>query len=882
MKYDQKAIEKKWQKKWKEEKIYCFDFNSSKKPYVIDNPPRYASGALHVGHAVHYTHIDFAARYKRMCGYNVLFPLCFDVNGIPIEERVERNLKITRKDIDRHKFIKLCTEFAENNIGEMTRQFEILGESMDDTVYYQTNAEYYRKLTQISFIKLYEKGLIYKGEHPINWCPRCMTALADAEVVYEKRETKLNYIKFKKEDGYVTIATTRPELLSACQLVAINPNDNRAKELIGKKLKTPIFERVVEVVEDSKVDPNFGTGIVMICSIGDKDDLEWIYRYKLEIEKGIDEEGKMTEICGKYAGMKIEDARKKIIEDMKKEGFLVKQENLEHDVGCCWRCHTPIEFLVMKQWFLKILPFKKEVLEASDKIKWYPEFMKIRLKEWVNSLEWDWVISRQRYFATPIPIWECENCNYVVVAKEEQCYVDPTISPPPIPKCPKCKSNLIGSNDVFDTWMDSSISPLYNAFWMRDEEKFKKLYPNSLRPQSHDIIRTWAFYTILRCLLLTNKPPFKEIMMGGFILAEDGKPMHVSLGNVIDPLKTLEKFGADAFRYYAASCALGIDTSFRWKDVKHGVKLATKIWNIEKFIGNAIRNYKKKEIKDFEKLRLIDKWILSKYSSVVKMATNYMDNFQFDKAMKETEYFLWHELADNYLEIVKYRIYEGKDKNAIFVLYNLGLGVAKLLAPFLPHITEEVYDLYFKEMEKEKSIHLSNWPKLIFIDKESEEKGEVVKNIIGRIRKWKSENGIPLSAELDNIEIIAGEKIQVIEECKEDIKNTAHTKNLSILKEKKLGEEVVSIKPIFAKIGPTFRKKAGEIIEKLRCANPKDVGKCIEKGVYEIDLGRDEKIKLTKEFVEVEKALIFHGKKVESLKVGDVVVLIRRHDGKLY
>ncbi|HDI23796.1 MAG TPA: valine--tRNA ligase, partial [Thermoplasmatales archaeon] len=571
--YDQKQIERKWQEKWQRMKIYHFDFESDKPIYSIDVPPRYASGPLHAGHAVHYTHIDFVARYKRMRGYNVFFPLCFDVNGIPIEERVERKLGITRKDIDRHKFIKLCSEFAEKNIKKMIEQYIKLGESMDPTIYYQTDAEYYRRLTQISFIEMYEKGLIYRGEFPVNWCPRCMTAMADAEIQYVERETSLNTIKFyfkndqpeqilkyhgigRDEKGfYVEIATTRPEMLPSCQIVAVHPKDERAPWLVDQILKVPFFDKEVKIVEDESVDPNFGTGIVMICTIGDKEDLKWVFKYKLPMEMCIDEEGRMTEICGKYKGLKIEEARKKIIEDLEREGYLIKKEPLKQNVGVCWRCKTPVEFILTKQWFLKTLPFKDLVLKTSNDIKWYPEFMKKRLEEWVNSLEWDWVISRQRYFATPIPIWECQNCGEIILARKEDCYVDPTRDPPPVEKCPKCGGKLKGSEEVFDTWMDSSISPLYNTFWHRDEKLFKKLYPMSLRPQAHDIIRTWAFYTILRCTLLTGEKPFENIMMGGFILSEDGTPMHASLGNVIDPLEIIEEFGTDAFRCYAASCS---------------------------------------------------------------------------------------------------------------------------------------------------------------------------------------------------------------------------------------------------------------------------------------------------------------------------------------
>ncbi|HEC82620.1 MAG TPA: valine--tRNA ligase, partial [Thermoplasmatales archaeon] len=564
-------VEQKWQRKWQEMKIYRFDRDSDKKVYSIDNPPRYASGALHIGHAVHYTHIDFVARYKRMRGYNVFFPLCFDVNGIPIEERVERKYGITRKDIERHEFIKLCEKFAEENIDEMIHQFMVLGESMDDSIFYRTDAEYYRRITQISFIKLYKKGYVYQGEFPVNWCPRCMTAMADAEIEHVERQTILNTIKFyfssekngigngigiknDEKGGYIEIATTRPEMLSTCQIVAIHPDDERAVELAGKEVIVPIYGKRVKIVEDDRVDPEFGTGIVMVCTIGDKEDLEWAMKYDLQIEICINEDGTMNEMAGEYAGMKVEKAREKIIEDLKKENYIVKQEKIEQSVGVCWRCKTPIEFIQTKQWFLKILPFKEEILKVAKRMKWYPDYMFKRLEEWVNSLRWDWVISRQRYFATPIPVWECEKCNEVVVANEEQCYVDPTIDEPPIPSCPKCGGKLIGSENVFDTWMDSSITPLFNTFWNRDKEMFKKLYPMSLRPQAHDIIRTWAFYTILRCFLLTDKEPFEELMIDGFILAPDGKPMHTSLGNVVDPLKIIEEYGSDALRYYAGTC----------------------------------------------------------------------------------------------------------------------------------------------------------------------------------------------------------------------------------------------------------------------------------------------------------------------------------------
>ena len=865
--YNAKEVEKKWQEKWQEMKIYRFDPN--KEPvYSIDNPPRYASGALHIGHAVHYTHIDFIARYKRMRGYNVFFPLCFDVNGIPIEERVERKYGITRKDIDRHEFIKLCKKFADDNIDEMIRQFIVLGESMDDSIYYRTDAEYYRRLTQISFIRLYKKGYIYKGKFPVNWCPRCMTAMADAEIEHVERKTLLNTIKFylanggegngikKDEKGsYIEIATTRPELLCTCQIVAINPNDERAPYLVGKEVIVPIYGKKVKIVEDENVDPNFGTGIVMVCTIGDKEDLEWAMKYDLSIEICINEDGTLNELAGKYRGMKVEEARKAIIEDLKNQGYLVKQEEIEQSVGVCWRCKTPIEFIEAEQWFLKILPFKEKILEVAKQMKWYPEYMFKRLEEWVNSLKWDWVISRQRYFATPIPVWECENCKEVVLAKEEQCYVDPTIDSPPVERCPKCGGKLKGCEDVFDTWMDSSITPLYNAFWQRDEKLFKKLYPMSLRPQAHDIIRTWAFYTILRCFLLTDEKPFEEVMIDGFILAPDGKPMHTSLGNVVDPLEIIEEYGSDALRYYAATCKLGEDNPFRYKDLVRGIRLMNKLWNVEKFIGSIVKE-KPNEVK----LHLIDKWILSLYSKLVKRVTEYMERFEYSNAMKEIEYFLWHEFADHYIEMVKHRVYEKKDDSALYTLYTIGLGIAKLFAPFLPFIAEEIYHNFYRKFEEDESIHVSKWPSPLFVDEEAEKEGEKVKIVIARIREWKSKQGMPLNAPIEKVTIYGNVDALDI------IAGTLKIKNIEISEEKPAVKKIA--KPVFSKIGPAFKEKSKIVIEEIN-RNAEEIAEKIATNGYYLAKINGEEVKLDESMVE-----IIEEPPENLIKANDIFILI--------
>jgi valyl-tRNA synthetase len=761
--YDPKTVEPKIQDFWEKNKLFRFDPKSNKKIYSIDTPPRYASGPLHIGHATSYSHQDFIGRFKRMQGFNVLYPLCFDVNGLPIEVNVEK-LGIFPEKVGRDAFIKKCREFAEKNIKTMTDQFKILGFSMDSSIYYQTDAEYFRRLTQISFIRLHKEGLVYKGEAPVNWCPRCSTALADAEIEYKTRTTKLNYIRFPINSDSVTIATTRPELLPACVKVAVHPDDKR--KLIEKKVTVPLFDKKIKITKEETIDPEFGTGIVMYCSFGDLTDIEVIRKNKLDPIKVIDEKGNLVN-AGKYSGLTVKDGRKKILKDLQEQGFLEKQEDLEQNTGTCWRCKTPVEYLIMKEWFLKILPFKNKVLKLSKQMKWYPEFMEDRLKNWVKSLNWDWCISRRRYLATPVPIWECENCNEIILAKEKQCYVNPLKDKPP-KKC-KC-GKMKGTEMVFDTWMDSSITVLFNAFWERDGKLFKKLFPITMRPQSHDIIRTWAFYTMIRSLLLTKKRPFDEIVISGYIMGPDGKPMHTSLGNVVDPLEVLEKYNADSLRYFAGLNSLGTDTAFRWKDLDHCQKLLTKIWNIARFSKDHMN-------KEKAKLKAIDKWILNELSDLIKNVTDSMSKYNFSATLPLIEDFVWHKLADNYIEIVKTRLYQEKDKAAQYALYQCLLNSLKLLAPILPHITEEIWQNLFKDLGE--SIHLSEWPKSELFDKKSKESGEIAVAIISSLRQYKSSKGLPLNSELEKVSIECDDKIQdKLKNVLDDIKSTMKIKNL--------------------------------------------------------------------------------------------------------
>jgi valyl-tRNA synthetase len=708
--------------------------------------------------------------------------------------------------------------------------------------------------------------------------------LADAEVEYKDRTTKFNYIKFKlsETNEEIIIATTRPELLCTCHMVAINPDDPRADELSGKMIKTPLYNKEVRILPDDAVKPEFGTGIVMVCSIGDKDDLEWISRYDLPFEKGIDPHGKMTEVAGKYVGMEIIDARSAIIQDLIDANLLVKQESLDQEVGSCWRCSTAIEFLVTPQWFLKTLEFKDEVLRIADEIDWFPKYMKTRLIEWVNSLSWDWVISRQRYFATPIPLWECSNCDHVVVATEDMCYIDPTINPAPVNKCPECGcTEFKGCPDVFDTWMDSSISPLFNSFWQRDNEKFSKLFPMSLRPQSHDIIRTWAFYTILRSHLLCDSKPWHDIMMGGFILATDGTPMHASRNNVIDPLEVLDKYGADAIRYYAASCALGKDNAFRWKDVTEGVRFTRKLWNVEKLVCSNFESSTKENfdiLKVKSELHDIDKWILTKYSSMVEQATEYMDNFQFDKTRKIVVEFIWHELADHYLELVKHRIYDPGDKVINSILYSIGLGIIKLIAPLLPHITEEIYQKYYRTFENCKSVHLTNWPNPIYKDVKGESDGSIIRDIIRGIRHWKSEQGIPLNVDLKYVGVITENLSTLVDRNKADIIPTIKANNFELISDAETSTIPKRVKPVYSVLGPEFKGDSKKIITKLESLSPENVlNELSVKGKLQIILEDGKQIALTEKHLKIETTKEVHGREVETVDLEhDITILIEK------
>jgi valyl-tRNA synthetase len=857
--YRAKEVEEKWLKLWKDE-MYYFDWNSKKPHYIIDTPPPYPTGSFHLGNALNWCYIDFIARYKRMKGYEVMFPQGWDCHGLPTEVKVEEIHGISKNDVPREEFRKLCVEFTLKNIEKMKNTMKRLGFSIDWSKEYITMfPEYYAK-TQLSFVRMYKMGLIYKDYHPVVFCPRCQTTIALAEIEYRKGKTKLNYIKFGDD---VIIATTRPELIPACVAIAVHPDDDRYKHLVGRKVEVPLFGYEVPIIEDEDVDPEFGTGVVMICTFGDKQDVRWWKKHNLPLRAVLNKDGRLNELAGEYKGLTTKEARERILEDLAKEGRLLKQEEIDQNVGVCWRCKTPVEIIAEDQWFVKVE--KEKIIENAKKIKWVPEHMLQRLIDWVESMEWDWVISRQRIFATPIPVWYCKNCGEIIVAKEEWLPVDPTKDMPKEP-CPKCGSkDFEGETDVLDTWMDSSITPLMICGWPNLKE-----YPTHLRPQGHDIIRTWAFYTILRSLALVGEIPWSEIVINGMVLGEDGRKMSKSLGNVISPEEIIESYGADALRQWAASGVVGEDVAFSWKEIKSAYRFEQKFWSILRFVTMHLKE--KPKLKP--KLRDADKWILSKLMKLVKEVDDHMENYRFDMALKAIRSFTWYEFADNYLEIVKNRLYSGSEEEKIparFTLYKVMNVLTRLLAPITPFLAEECWQRLHEAIgEKVESVHLQSYPEVEeeFIDEDAEKRGELIKEIVVAVRRFKHDRGMALNAPLKAVKVYVPVEVDT-----RDIAGALNA-NVELLRDMpNIEVRIKRLKPKFNIIGPMFKEKAKDLVKVVENLSDEEKLKLFEGKSVVVSLDGKE-IEVKGEWFEVEIEKTVRGEKVEVLETANAIVLV--------
>ena len=799
-KYDFAEIERKWQRKWEDMGIYHFDWNDTKRvPFTIDTPPPYPSGEFHMGNILNWTYFDMVARYKRMRGYNVLFPQGWDCHGLSIEIQVEKEHNIRKRDVPPDQFRKWCEQLIEKYIAIMKDAILKLGCSIDWTTEYRTmNADYWRR-TQLSFILLHKKGYMYQGTHPVNWCTRCETAIADAEVDYEKRQGALQYIRFSLEDSneHLLIATSRPEFIPACVAVEVNPEDERLKKYIGKKITVPIVNRTVKIIGDEAVDPDFGTGVVQICTYGDKEDVKTVMKHNLPVITLLTENGRITENGGKYAGLTVNQARKAIVEDLTAAGLLEKTEKLMQEVGMCDRCKSHVEILERKQWFMKTRALTDQVEKTANEVVWYPDYMKTRLIDWAKSLDWDWVISRQRVFATPIPVWYCKNCDEIILAEEKWVPIDPKLENPRTDKCPKCGGNeFTPEYDVFDTWMDSSITCAVHAGWP-DREDWHRLFPADVHPSGIDIIRTWAYYLMVRHLALFNEKPYKSCLINGMVLGSDGRKMSKSLKNYVAAPEVLGKYGSDATRQWAAGGgATGSDIPFRWPDVEYGRRFLVKLWNVSKFATKLLEDFTPHETGTFT-LQPLDKWILSKAEKLTQKVTDAMEKCQFNIAVEEIRNFTWHALCDCYVEAVKDRLYrpethgEAKKAAAQHALYEVLYRVLQLLSPVTPHLTEELYQAMYGDYKGYKSLQLSPWPEFTqaLADDQVEEHGDLIIAVIGEVRREKAEKRLPLNTQIKKLTVYAGDQkaAEIIKEGKVDIAGTCKVTRLEVLAEKGSG-----------------------------------------------------------------------------------------------
>ncbi|MDR1992829.1 MAG: valine--tRNA ligase [Nitrososphaerota archaeon] len=799
-------IEQKWQTKWEEMGIYRYDWNDKTRPtYSIDTPPPYPSGELHMGNVLNWTYFDIVARFKRMQGFNVLFPQGWDCHGLGIEIQVEKANNIRKRDLPPNQFRDMCMALVGKYIAMMKEGILKLGASIDWTTEYRTMDSDYWRRTQLSFIVLYQKGYMYQGTHPVNWCPRDETAIADAEVDHIKKEGNLHYIKFHLVDSeeYLLIATSRPEFIPACVAVEVNPNDERYARYIGKQIKVPLMSRSVTIIADEAVDPKFGTGAMQICTYGDKEDVKTVIKHKLPVIRLIQENGQISEAGYKYAGLYVNQARAAIVEDLRVGGFLEKSEKIQQEVGVCDRCKTLVEILEVKQWFMKTMELTSKVEENATAIPWYPDYMKNRLIDWAKALDWDWVISRQRLFATPIPVWYCKNCNELIVAKPEWIPIDPKLEGPKIEVCHRCGSkDFRGEQDVMDTWMDSSITCAVHAGWP-DRPDWKQCFPASIHPSGTDIIRTWAYYLMVRHLALFDERPFKGVLINGMVLGADGRKMSKSLKNYVAAPEVLAKHGADATRQWAAGGgATGSDIPYRTQDVEYGRRFLVKLWNAAGFANSLLSTYDPKIPSELN-LQLLDKWIISKTENLTKKVTEAYERCQFNIAVEDIRNFTWHVFCDFYLEAIKDRLYRpdvyGKTNTtaAQHTLYEVLYRLLQLFAPVAPHLTEEIYQYMYQDSKDYVSIQVSPWPTFnpALTDEITEREGDLITAIMSELRRDKAEKKLSLNAPIKNLIICAeNNEVKTIEKGITDIAATLKIENVSIQAEKKEGRQVAQYK----------------------------------------------------------------------------------------
>ena len=780
-KYNASEKEAKWLNYWNENKIYEFK-PDGREVYSIDTPPPTVNGKIHIGHIFSYSQTEMLARYKRLRGYNIFYPFGFDDNGLPSERLVEKEQGKRAHEIGREEFSKLCYETTDKYEAEFQELFSRMGVSTDWSIHYKTVSPSTIKISQASFLDLIEKGHCYHKESPALWCNECRTSIAQAELETKTIKTTFNYINFRtvETNEEFTIATTRPELLPAIVCVFVNPNDEKHNHLIGKTAHIPVIDVEVPIMGDEKVAIDKGTGVVMCCTFGDQTDIEWWKKYKLPLKYIFTEDGKISPEVPNYGGLKIKEARKKIIEDLQNGGYVVKIEDLEHEVQTHERCGKEVEYSVMKQWFIDIINHKEDLLRIGNEINWYPAHMHARYDEWVNNVAWDWCISRQRYFGVPFPVWYCKECGEPIFANKEDLPVNPLVDKPKVEKCPKCGcTEFVPETDVMDTWATSSVTPLINMRYGEKDNYEDILKPMSLRTNASEIIRTWDFYTIVKSYYHFGQKPWNNVMISGFVMASKGEKISKSKGNSkVEPIDLINQYSADVIRYWAGTGRLGTDIVFSEETLQRGKKLINKIWNVSKFIEMHLTDYKDKEFNDFE---YIDKWILGRFQEMEKQFINYLEEYEVGLALNILEKFFW-EFCDNYIEIVKHRLYRPEEfgetprYSGQKTVYTLLYKLLQDFSIFFPFITEEIFqELYHNN----KSIHTTKIEPLNYNFEEEIKYGDKMIEIISQARGAKTNNNVSLKTPIKKLEIGVEKKLEeAISNSIKDFKATLFIEDL--------------------------------------------------------------------------------------------------------
>ena len=765
--YDYKAHEQACAQKWQQEHTYRLQENNQPL-YSIDTPPPTVSGNLHIGHIFSYTQTDIIARYKRMSGCKVFYPFGFDDNGLATERYVEKKRNIVGYQLPRSEFIKICLEESHAAEEKFQSLWQRMGISANWDATYSTISPLAQKISQESFLRLLKDGFVYRDYEPALYCTTCRTSVAQAELEDKQEPSFFNDIVFQDDKGNdLIIGTTRPELLPACVALFYNPDDIRYQHLKGQKARVPLFDFWVPIIADEKVEIEKGTGLVMCCTFGDKQDIEWFKKYKLEYKQAIGFDGKLTAIAGIFAGLKVPAARQAIIDELKKFNLLIRQQPITHAVNIHERCKKDIEYILLQQWFLNILDHKAKFIELANQIKWYPAYMKSRYVNWVENISWNWCLSRQRFYGIPFPVWYCDDCNQLLTPDFSQLPIDPRETPYPNGKCSKCaSSNIRPDTDVMDTWNTSSLSPYICASLFQstlnpfDAQIADSFIPMSMRPQAHDIIRTWAFYTIVKTWMHHKSIPWKDIVISGHVLSTAKEKISKSQGNnPLEPENLLATYPADAIRYWTASGGLGTDIAFSDTQLKIGLRLITKLWNAYKFVHEHLAEYQPAHDKP-ENVGTINEWILHEASNRFVSYNNYFKQQEFSLALDQVEQFFWHDFCDNYLELIKDQLFNpskypaNEIKGLRFTLYTVGLRILQLYAPFLPYISETVYGIIYAKNADEKSIHQTQFAlQAPYEYASSAAIGKALIALVQQVRKLKTEKQLSLKTELGSLEI---------------------------------------------------------------------------------------------------------------------------------